>query len=532
MVITLFGGLGIFFLGMHLMADGLQKAAGERMRRILELFTSRRITAILTGAAVTAILQSSSTVTVMIVGFVNSGLMTLSQAVGTIMGANIGTTITAQIVSFDIYALAFPLIGTGALLYFFSKKRMRRYVGKGLLGFGLLLFGLSTMSDAVSPLRDYQPFLNLLVTLGNRPLLGILAGTLFTVIVQSSSATTGLVIALSWQGILSLPAGLAIIVGANLGTCITVILASFNATITAKRAAMGHVLFNFFGVMLFIVFRVPFTSLVLQTGNTVARQIANAHTLFNVGTTLIVALLLPYFVKLITALVPGDDEIIELKPKYLDERMVDTPGALFGAKKEIVRMGTLAVDMVDQAVTAFLTGETKQLQQVEHREEVVNTLEKAITAYLAKANQYSMVLGAARRVMNFMHVVNDIERIGDHGVNLSELAELRANGELELSESAREDLETMYNEVMNICRGVLHALEEDDMQTAYGLIEQDDVVDEMEKRFRANHVERIREGLCDPDIGVLFIDAISNLERVADHATNIAQAVADVAFPE
>ena len=213
-LVNLFGGLGIFFLGMQLMSDGLQKAAGERMRRILELFTSRPFTAVLTGAGVTAVLQSSSTVTVMIVGFVNSGLMNLTQALGTIMGSNIGTTITAQIVSFDIYVLAFPLIGVGALLYFFSKKRFLRYLGKVLLGFGLLLLGLSTMSSAVDPLKTYQPFLDLLVLFGQRPLLGILAGAVFTAIVQSSSATTGLVIALAWQGIVDLPAGLAIAVGA------------------------------------------------------------------------------------------------------------------------------------------------------------------------------------------------------------------------------------------------------------------------------------------------------------------------------
>ncbi|MGI6652223.1 MAG: Na/Pi cotransporter family protein [Limnochordia bacterium] len=233
-IIGLFGGLGLFLLGIQLLGDGLQRAAGERMRRILEMFTSHPLKAVLTGTAVTALLQSSSTTTVMIVGFVNSGLMSLSQAVGTIMGANIGTTITAQIVSFNIYSLAYPLIAIGALLYYFSKKKLQRYAGMGILGFGLLLLGLSTMSTAVSPVRDYEPFLNLLVTIGDRPILGILAGALFTAVIQSSSATTGLVIAFSWQGIISLPAGLALIVGANLGTCITALLASLGSSVTAR----------------------------------------------------------------------------------------------------------------------------------------------------------------------------------------------------------------------------------------------------------------------------------------------------------
>lgn len=529
-VVQLFGGLGIFFLGMHLMSDGLQKAAGERMRRILELFTSRPLKAVLTGAGVTAVLQSSSTVTVMIVGFVNSGLMNLTQALGTIMGANIGTTITAQIVSFNIYSLALPFIGLGALLYFFTQKKLPRYGGKSTLGFGLLLLGLSTMSGAVDPLKTYQPFLDLLVLLGRRPLLGVLAGAVFTAIIQSSSATTGLAIALAWQGIIDLPAGLAIAVGANIGTCVTALLASVTAGTAARRAGIGHLLFNVLGTIMFMVLRIPFTNLVELTGTTVPRQLANAHTLFNVGTTLILFPFLPFFVKLVTSLVPGEDELIDLKPMYLDERMIGTPGALLAAQKEVLRMTRLSTDMVDQAVAAFKNGDVAQLRQLEQREEVVNTLEKAITAYLAKANQESMNVEQARRVINLMHIVNDVERIGDHAVNIAELAQIRAGENLELSEAAVKDLEQMHGEVMRMCRGVLEALEQDNPRQAEDIIVLDDVVDDLEKIYRANHIQRLNLGVCDPEIGVLFLDALSNLERVADHATNIAEAVADIAF--
>ncbi|HBN97001.1 MAG TPA: sodium:solute symporter [Firmicutes bacterium] len=529
-VIGLFGGLGLFLLGIQMLADGLQKAAGERMRRILELFTSKPLKAVLTGAAVTALLQSSSTTTVMIVGFVNSGLMTLTQAVGTIMGANIGTTITAQIVSFNIYSLAYPLIALGALFYYFSKKKMKRYGGMGILGFGLLLLGLSTMSTSVSPVREYEPFLQLLVTIGDRPILGILAGALFTAVVQSSSATTGLVIAFSWQGILSLPAGLALIVGANLGTCITVVLASLNSPVTAKRAALSHVLFNLAGVILYLVFRRPFTSLILMTGGTVARQIANAHTLFNVLATLITFPLLPTFVKLVTAIVPGDQAVLEVKPKFLDDRLIHTPGALISAQKEALRMGTLAVDMVEQAVLAFVEGEIDHLHEIEQREEVVNSLETAITSYLAKANQHSMNENEAREIVNLMHIVNDIERMADHAINIAELADVRTTGKHELSEAARDDLQKMFGEVDRISRAVLEALGDRDVEKATCLIGEDDKVDDLEKRYRCNHIERLNQGLCRPDVGVLFLDAVSNLERVADHAHNIAEAVADLAF--
>lgn len=529
-IVGLFGGLGLFLLGIQLLGDGLQKAAGERMRRILELFTSKPITAVFTGAAVTALLQSSSTTTVMIVGFVNSGLMTLSQAVGTIMGANVGTTITAQIVSFNIYALAYPFIAVGALLYYFSKKKMRRYGGKGLLGFGLLLLGLSTMSASVNPVKDYEPFLRLLVTLGNSPLLGVLAGALFTAIIQSSSATTGLVIAFSWQGIISLDAGLALIVGANLGTCITVVLASLNASITAKKTALSHVLFNLAGVLLYAILRKPFTSLIIFTSDTVARQIANAHTLFNVFTTLLLFPLLPRFVKLVNSLVPGEDIVFAVRPQYLDERLIHTPGALISAHKETLRMGSVAVDMVEEAVEAFLTDGSHDFDQLEQREEVVNSLETAITSYLAKANQYSMDEKEAREIVNLMHTVNDLERMGDHAINIAGLADERAKGGFELSDAAREDLKTMFGEVDRISRSVLDALSNWDVKKATLLIGEDDKVDDLEKLYRTNHIERLSQGLCCTDVGVLFLDAVSNLERVADHAHNIAEAVADVAF--
>ncbi len=528
-ILGLFGGLGLFLLGLQLLADGLQKAAGERMRRILELFTSNPITAVLTGAGVTALLQSSSTTTVMIVGFVNSGLMNLTQAAGTIMGSNIGTTITAQVVSFNIYALSYPLIAIGALLHYFSKKRMRRYGGMGILGFGLLLLGLSTMSTSVSPVREYEPFLQILIMLGNRPLLGVLAGALFTAVVQSSSATTGLVIAFSWQGVLNLPAGLALIVGANLGTCITVILGSLNASITAKRTAMSHVLFNLVGVVLFIIFRGPFTSLVVMTSETVARQIANAHTFFNIVTSIILFPLLPYFVKFVTHIIPGEDSVVEAKPKHLDDRLIQTPGAIISAQQEAVRMGNIAVDMVEQAVSAFLQGHTAEIDQ---REDVVNALEKEITAYLAKANQYSMDVKQARDVVNLMHVVNDIERIADHAINIAELAEIREISRLELSEAAAEDLQKMFDQVNRISRSVVEALNRRDVDGAKSLLDDDDVVDDLEKRYRANHIERLNQGQCNSEIGVLFLDAVSNLERVADHAHNIAEAVADIAFAE
>ncbi|MDI9412365.1 MAG: Na/Pi cotransporter family protein, partial [Bacillota bacterium] len=472
----------------------------------------------------------SSTTTVMIVGFVNSGLMNLTQAVGTIMGANIGTTITAQLVSFDIYAIALPMIGLSALFYYFSKKKIQRHVALGLLGFGLVLLGLSTMSEAVQPIRTYEPILQSLVTFGEKPLLGILAGALFTVLIQSSSATTGIVIAASWQGILTLPAGLALIVGANLGTCITVILASIGSSLTGKRAALSHVLFNAFGVLLFIIFRKPFTNLVLLTGSSVARQIANAHTFFNIATTLILFPLLPYFVKLVMALTPGEDEVIIMKAKFLDSRTVHTPAALFNAQREAVRMGNETLTMVEQSVNAFLNSDLSLLERIDEREEMVNLLEKVITAYLAEANQHSMGEAQARAITNLMHIVNDIERIGDHAMNIMNLTIALDEGGRKISEAASADLQSMYEVVSRITREAMEALLHNDVAKAKRLVAEDDLVDEMEKLYRSNHIERVNEGLCSPEVGVLFLDSVSNLERIADHAVNIAEGVADIAF--
>ena len=404
-------------------------------------------------------------------------------------------------------------------------------MGSGVLGFGLLLLGLSTMSSAVYPLRSYEPFLNALVYLGNRPFLGILAGILFTVLVQSSSATTGLVIAFSLQGIISLQAGLVLVVGANIGTCITALLAALGASITAKRAALSHVLFNVFGVVLFLVFRAPFTRLVQLTGTSVTRQIANAHTLFNVMNTLILFPFMTPFVKLVTALVPGEDLVIERRPKYLDRRVVRSPAALLGARREAVRMGEIATGMVREAVESFITGDSRLIPQIEQKEEVVNDLEKAITAYLAEASQEPLNPVQARQLTNLMHIVNDVERVGDHAVNIADLAVERMDHSLEMSEEAAGDLEIMCQTVVRICEEAVSALRHNNVRQAVRLAEEDDLVDEMEKRYRVNHIERLNEGRCHPEAGVLFLDVVSNLERVGDHANNIAQAVAGTAFP-
>jgi len=532
MVVGLLGGLGIFLIGMQQMAEGLQKAAGDKLRRILEVFTSHPAVAVLTGAVITVLVQSSSTTTVMTVGFVNAGLMTLIQAVGVIMGANIGTTITAQIVSFDIYQLAFPLIALGAGLTVFARRRLVRHAGSAFVGFGLLLLGLSTMSEAVRPLRDYRPFTDTLVYLGRNPVLGVLAGALFTMLLQSSSATTGLVIAFATQGIIDLPTGLALTVGANVGTCITAALAAVGTSLSARRAAAAHFLFNFFGAVLFLAFRRPFTALVSHTAAVVTRQIANAHTLFNAANTLILLPLIRPFVKVVEAIIPGVEEEIIIRPKYLDPRMSHSPGAVLAAEKEVVRMADVAVSMVEDAVSAFLTGDLKPINNLPQREELVNDLEKAITNYLTEQTQGRVDQGLSRRITYLLHVVNDVERVADHAVNISELAAYRVEHRVALSEAAVGEVTEMRDSVVRIFKQAMAALARGDAAGAKELIAQDDLIDDMERRFRMEHIRRLNDGICTTEAGILFLDLISNLERVADHANNIAEAAAGTLYPE
>lgn len=524
----LFGGLGLFLYGMQRMAEGLQKAAGDRMRRILELFTSHPVIAVFTGAVATVLVQSSSTTTVMIVGFVNAGLMTLKQAVGTIMGANIGTTITAQVVSFNIYEVALPAVGIGFACQLLCKRKAQKYLGLSILGFGILLLGMQTMSQSLHPLRTFQPFLDGLVFLGQYPLLGVVAGAMFTVAVQSSSATTGLVIAFTLQDMMSLPAGLALILGANLGTCITAGLASIGAGVTARRAAMAHVLFNSAGVLLFLILLRPFAELVATTGTSVTRQVANAHSIFNVANTVLLFPFIGPFVRLVERLVPGEDDVLDTKPQFLDERMLHSPAALVVAKKELLRMAKMSLEMLRESVEAFMQWDEKKVQSVLRKEDVVNALEKAIAVYLAEASQDPMTARQSNRITGLMHIINDLERVGDHATNITELAEERTNHDLQLSDQAQEELGRMYKEVLRIYTRSIEILESEDAAAARNLLREDEIIDEMENQFRDSHIRRLNEGLCHPETGVLFLDLISNLERIGDHANNVAEAVADV----
>lgn len=522
----LVGGLGLFLFGMQIMASGMQKAAGDQLRKILEVLTSNPYIAVLTGIVVTVLVQSSSTITVMVVGFANAGLMNLNQAVGTILGANIGTTVTAQAISFRLEVIALPAIGVGALLNFFSKRRLKRYIGQAVLGFGLLFLGMTTMSSALSPLKELPAFISMLATFGKNPFLGILAGAIFTAAIQSSSAATGVIIALSIQELLTFSSALTLIMGSNVGTCITALLASYGTSLSAKRAALAHILFNLFGVVVFLLFLNPFSELMIKTASTVPRQIANAHTVFNVGTTIFVLPFFNYFINIINRILPGEEGAIELGPRFLDKRMLKTPAVAIGtARREVLRMAFLARDMVTDSINAFTKEDHKLMAQVYQKEEIMDSLEKEITIYLVELAQHSLTQEQSNLVTGIMHAVNDLERIGDHSETIVYLSEVKAGDKLPFSNEALNELKYMYEKVDWMLDRAIEAFEENDYFAARSVIEEDDIIDNLEKTLRKHHIERISEKKCNPTSGVIYLDLLSNFERIADHATNIAQVV-------
>jgi phosphate:Na+ symporter len=520
------GGLGLFLFGIQIMASGMQKAAGDRFRKILEILTNKPVMGVLTGILVTLLVQSSSTVSVMVVGFANAGLMNLSQAISVIIGTNIGTTVTAQIVSFKIGVIIYPAIGVGSLLNFFGRRRIHRYLGQTVLGFGMLFLGMTTMSSGMIPLRELEAFHLLLAKFSVYPILGVLCGALFTALIQSSSAATGVIIAMTMQDLIPFNSAVPLVLGTNIGTSVTAILASIGANVAARRAAVAHVLFNVIGVVLALIFIGPFTELMLQTASSVPRQVANTHTAFNLFTTTIFIVLLKYFTRLVCFIVPGEDEKIEFGPKYLDKRILMTPAlAIGGVKQELLRMASIAREMLGDSMQVLLKGDMKKVKYIEQMESLIGDLEKEINVYLADVSQHSMSREQAKMVADLMSAANDLERIGDHAENIMQLGELKDDERLPFSEAALEELRILYEKVDAMLERAIRAFEHEDKDIARQVVLEDDEVDEREKTLRKEHIDRINTRKCYPGAGVIYLDILSNLERIADHANNIADLV-------
>jgi phosphate:Na+ symporter len=537
------GGIGMFLYGMNLMADGMQKSAGGRMQKLLGLLTGNRLAAILVGALVTALIQSSGATTVMVVGFVNAGILTLTQAVGVIMGANIGTTITSWIVSMgqfgDAVKVLAPsfyaplLIGLGAIVALFGKKDRTKLIGEIIIGIGLLFMGLDFMSGSISPYTDSPIFSEIFRLFGSNPLLGVLAGVLVTALLQSSSASVGILQTLAMNGVVTTNAAIYITLGQNIGSCVTALLSSVGTNRTAKRAAAIHLTFNAIGAILFgtagfILFLIKPE---LAAHNISSVEISLFHTFFNLTCTTVMAPFAGALVKFSNFIVPGDKQVGEEAPQqisHIDDRILESPSfAVETGLKEVLNMGRISYDNICNAMDSVINDDMELVESVFEKEKQVDELEKTLTGYLAKVNNLALNEKQHLLVNNLFHAIIDVERVSDHAENLAELAQYKIENGIVFSDEGVSELKEICDMVKESFRTALEAREKGTMSLVRKVTNLEDEVDSLEEELRDKHIQRLSSGLCTPSKGVVYLDILSNVERVSDHANNIVTCVMD-----
>jgi len=554
LIFGLLGGLGLFLFGMKTMSEGLQKVAGERMRKILGALTNNRIIGTLVGLGVTAIIQSSSATTVMVVGFVNAGLMSLMQSIGVVLGANIGTTVTAQIIALKITQYALPAIGIGAGLKLFARDRKWSYCGEILLGFGILFFGLTTMKHAFDPVRSSEEFHQFFIMIGNNHLLGVLIGAVMTIIVQSSSATIGITLALASSGLISFEASIALILGENIGTTITANLAAIGTNLAARRTALAHFLFNIIGVAYMLILFPFFMDMVshftqplvggpadfviatqeqaTRLGGAIgdkpfiARYIANTHTFFNIINTIIFLPLIGMLAKLTTVLIRGREEEMEFHLKYIDNRVLNTPPIALGqARAETKRMASVALSMLDETLEYFDDFDDHRIGPLEKKEELVDMMQREITDFMVALSQKSISQETSKNIASMMHMVNDLERVGDHCENLWRLGQKKKEKRIPFSDIAIEEIRELGKVTREFLLFVNEAMERGDTTIIQKAQHMENTIDQIEETLRNNHITRLNTGECAVDPGLIFIDMLHNFEKIGDHTYNLAEAV-------
>ena len=528
MLMQLAGGLGLFLFGMKLMGDGLEMAAGSKLRGMIERLTKNKYMGALVGLVVTAVIQSSSATTVMVVGFVNAGLMNLAQAVGVIMGANIGTTVTGIMIAINLTAIAPLAVLIGVVMISFMKRSSVKHIGQIIAGFGILFMGMKMMSTAMEPLSQSEVFSNIMTSFSN-PLVGVLVGLVFTAIIQSSSASVGVLQALGSSGAITLPSAIYVIYGQNIGTCVTALISSVGTSKTAKRTAVVHLMFNVFGAVLFIVISMlfPFAELVQNIApGSVMAQISIVHVIFNVVCTGIMLPLSNLLVKVACRVIPGTDPVKSSNSlAYLDERILSTPPvAVAQVFKEIDRMGQLAKETLGLAMDALITQDNSMVDQIYENENTINFLNRGIAEYLVKINGLDLEDYDRQALGSLYHVISDMERIGDHSENLCELAQTLKKSRQKFSPWAviqatemRNRVEAMLDEALR-----MFASRETDPQMATDINRREEIIDDATEDLKNNHIERLNRGECSVVAGTVFMDMLTNLERIADHCTNIA----------
>lgn len=529
-LLSFFAGIGLFLYGINAMGEGLEYAAGSKMKKILGALTKNRLLAVLMGTLVTALIQSSSATTVMVVGFVNAGLMNLAQAVGVIMGANIGTTVTSVLIAMDLSMIAPVALFVGVFVMLFVKKDFIKHIAQTIAGFGMLFWGLDTMSAAMEPLRDSEVFIYFMTNFTN-PIVGILIGVVVTAVIQSSSASIGILQALAVQGLVPIDFAIYILLGQNIGTCVTAMLSSVGGKTNSKRTAVMHLLFNVLGTVIFLLITAftPYTSLLERISDNVSVQISSAHVIFNVVSTLLLFPFANWIIKMACILVPDKEpEDSKLEFKFYDEHLLTTPPvAVEQIGKEVVRMAYLARDNFDRAATALINNDTSKVEKIESVEEVINFLNHGITRHLVKINALDLDYSDAKYIGRLFHVINDIERIGDHAVNLSEALVVRNNEKLAISDDAVAELETMRKCVMELLDASIKSFEKQELtiDKAKNIETLETVSDNLKEKYQNAHLRRLNEEHCETRAGMMFVNTLIDFERVGDHAKNIAFSV-------
>ena len=525
------GGLGLFLYSIKTMGDGLQQAAGDRLRYYIDKYTSNPFFGILVGIGMTALIQSSSGVTVITVGLVSAGLLTLRQAIGIVMGANIGTTITSFIIGFKLGDYALPMLFLGAVCLFFTKNRTINNIGRIVFGVGGIFFALNLMSGAMEPLKDLQVFKDYMVELSKNPILGVFVGTGLTLLIQASSATIGILQNLYASNLIDLQGALPVLFGDNIGTTITAIIASLGANIAAKRVAAAHVAFNVIGTVICIIFLVPFTGLIqwFESFLNLAPEmtIAFAHGTFNITNTIIQFPFIGALAFLVTKLIPGEDEVVKYEPLYLDEQLIkQAPSiALGNAKKELLHLGNYAAKAFDLSYDYIINSNEKVAEKGHKTEEAINTIDEKLTRYLISLSGEALSQKESEVLTNILDSSRDLERIGDHAEALLNLNDYLQRKNVQFSEAALEELAEIYLKTSDFVKYALESVENNDLEKAQALIERHEDINNMERVLRKTHIKRLNNGECSTQAGVNFIDIISHYTRVSDHAMNLAEKV-------
>ncbi|MFC5680363.1 Na/Pi cotransporter family protein [Streptococcus downii] len=525
------GGLGLFLYSIKTMGDGLQQAAGDRLRFYIDKYTSNPFLGVLVGIVVTALIQSSTGVTVITVGLVSASLLTLRQAIGIIMGANIGTTVTSFIIGFKLGEYALPLIFLGTMFLFFTKNRTANNIGRILFGVGGIFYALNLISAGMSPLKDLPQFKEYMVTLGQNPILGVVAGAVITVLIQASSATIGILQGLYAGGFLDLKGSLPVLFGDNIGTTLTVILAAAGANVSAKRVAATHVTFNVLGTILCLILLGPFTSMIeyFQALLHLSPEmtIAFSHGAFNVSNTIVQFPFIGALAYFVTKLIPGEDEVVKYEPLYLDEQLIQqSPSiALGNAKKELLHLGNYAAKAFDLSYNYIIGLDEKVAEKGHKTEEAINTIDEKLTRYLIRLSSESLSQKESEVLTNILDSSRDLERIGDHAEGLLNLTDYLQRKDVHFSEAALEELAEIYQATTAFIKDALDSVENNDIEKAQSLIERHKEINNMERVLRKTHIKRLNKGECSTQAGVNFIDIISHYTRVSDHAMNLAEKV-------